>query len=308
MPYPNTFRIVLCEVVPLSELQQLFPHYLHECFGGQRSQLVSMDGKTMRGTILKYEQQGVPLLVVYLPEKGIVLAQIAVDSKENEVCASPRSISHPNLRHRIMCGEALLTQRELSAVVLAQRGAYIWFLKDNHPTMRGGVEQLSKATLKAAGWRAPTLESRTATSMTKGHGRLQGRLLARIADETGFLDWFDLRPLFQLRRLVLDEQTGEVITEDVRHGIIRLVLGHCTASQLVGLIQSYWGIQDGLHHRRDVTLQDDGAYISQHGPAEAIAAPKNFVIGLLRKQGFTNLVSVRRCFDTEIASYLALFV
>ena len=75
-PCLNTYRTILEEVVDEERLAEMFRSYLHETYGGQESQLVVMDGKTLRGTIPKGETQGVHLLAVYLPEEGIVLASM----------------------------------------------------------------------------------------------------------------------------------------------------------------------------------------------------------------------------------------
>ena len=75
----------------------------------------------MRGTIPKGSQQGVHLLAAYLPAEGIVLAQVAVDKKENEISAAPKLIRQLDLRQRVVCGDALLTQRELYRSACARR-------------------------------------------------------------------------------------------------------------------------------------------------------------------------------------------
>lgn len=304
VPCLNTIRTVLSEVISLDELQKLFNQYLHECFGGQQSQLVTMDGKTMRGTIPKGSHQGVHLLAAYLPEEGIVLAQVAVDNKENEVRAAPRLIRQLDLRQRVVCGDAMLTQRGISADVLARGGDYVWFLKENQPTMKRDVEQFFKPPRKASGWHPPILPKRTAKRVTKGHGRLEMRQLTCMDDETGFLDWPGVEQVFQLRHTVVDCRTGE-ISQDVRYGITSFVAERCSASQLLNLIQAYWGIENGLHYRRDVTLLEDATRVTKPRLAEAIAIMNNFVIGLTSKLGFSNLASARRYFDADIAHFLA---
>lgn len=304
VPCLNTIRTVLSEVISLAELQKLFNQYLHECFGGQQSQLVTMDGKTMRGTIPKGSQQGVHLLAAYLPEEGIVLAQVAVDNKENEISAAPKLIRQLDLRQRIVCGDALLTQRDISADVLAQGGDYIWFLKENQPTMKRDVEQFFKPPRKAAGWHPPALPKQTTKRVTKGHGRLETRQLTCMNDETGFLDWPGIEQVFQLQQTVVDCRTGET-SQDVRYGISSLDAERFSASQLLELIQAYWGIENGLHYRRDVTLLEDATRITKPQLAEAISIMNNFIIGLTSKLGFSNLASARRYFDADIAFHLA---
>ena len=61
MPCLNTIRTVLQDIVSLDELETLFSHYLHDTYGGQQSELIAIDGKTMRGTIPKGSTQGVQL-------------------------------------------------------------------------------------------------------------------------------------------------------------------------------------------------------------------------------------------------------
>lgn len=92
---------------------------------GQQSILVVIDGKTRQDTIPKGKTQGVHLLAAYLPEDGIVLLQVAVESKENEITAAPRLLAELDLRGRIVCSDAMFAQRQLSLQIVAQGGDYI---------------------------------------------------------------------------------------------------------------------------------------------------------------------------------------
>jgi predicted transposase YbfD/YdcC len=307
VPCLNTIRTILSEVVSTAELQKILNQCLYESFGGQQSQLVSMDGKTMRGTIPKGGQQGVHLMAAYLPEEGIVLAQIAVDSKENEISAAPKLIQQLDLRHRVVCGDAMLTQRDISVEILAQGGDYIWFLKENQPTMKRDVEQFFKQPRKAAGWHHQPLDKQMVKTVAKGHGRLEKRQLTCMDDETGFLDWPGAEQVFHLERTVIDCQT-RIMSQEVSYGFTSLATEKCSAAQLLALTQAYWGIENGLHYRRDVTLLEDATRISKPKLAEAMSIMNNFVIGLTRKLGFSNLASARRNFNADIASHLAQFI
>ncbi|MCB0000826.1 MAG: ISAs1 family transposase, partial [Anaerolineales bacterium] len=136
MPCLNTIRIILQDVVPIEELETLFRRYLHETYGGQESQLIAIDGKTMRGTIPKGDTQGVHLLAAYIPAEGVVLKQVMVDTKENEISAAPELLKDINLKNKVICADAMQTQRKLSVDVLAKGGDYIWFLKNNQATLK----------------------------------------------------------------------------------------------------------------------------------------------------------------------------
>jgi len=82
--------------------------------------------------------------------------------------------------------------------------------------------------------------------------------------------------------------------------------GTVDAAQLAAWIRAYWGIENGLHYRRDVTLGEDAMRTELTRLAQAIAIINNFLIGLVQMLGYTNLASARRYFDARIAQQLSL--
>jgi predicted transposase YbfD/YdcC len=306
VPSLNTIRRTLTETVESMELHTIFNRYLHQAYGGQQSILVTLDGKTLRGTIPKGESSGVHLLAAYLPEEGIVLMQVAVASKESELSAAPRILRALDLRGRIVCGDAMFTQRDLSAQVLYEGGDYIWFVKENQPRLKEDVEQFFVPARKVPGWHAPELARKQAQTTEKGHGRLERRTLTAIADDHGFIDWPGLHQVFKLQRKVTETSTG-VITVDEVVGITSLSPENASAKQLLEWTRSYWGIENGLHYRRDVTLDEDNTRMSSSALAETMAAINNFVVGLVSKLGFRNLASAQRMFDAKVTIALASY-
>ncbi|MEE4238538.1 MAG: ISAs1 family transposase [Anderseniella sp.] len=303
MPCLNIIRGVLQDIVSLAELQKIFNHYLYETYGGQQSQLVSIDGKTMRGTIPKGSTQGVHLLAAYLPEEGVVLNQVEVDSKENEIKAAPQLLEGIDLKNKVVCGDAMQAQRQLSVDVLAQGGDYIWFLKGNQSTLLADVEQFFKPPQQYAGWPLPELPRTVAETTDKGHGRLEKRSLTLMVDEQQFLDWPGVCQVFQLERYVQRQPSGAESTE-VIYGITSCAPEAASAEQLLQWTRLYWGIENGLHYRRDVTLHEDATRTSEPTLAKTIAAINNFVVGLSQKLGYANLASARRIFNAKIAAQL----
>jgi predicted transposase YbfD/YdcC len=301
MPCLNTIRTVLQEVVSLEELETIFGHYLHETYGGQESQLIAIDGKTMRGTIPKGSTQGVHLLAAYLPEEGVVLKQVAVATKENEISAAPQLLEGLNLKNKVVCADAMQTQRKMSVEVLARGGDYIWFLKKNQRTLREDVQQFFKPARISAGWHPPELPRTVAHKTGLGHGRIEKRTLTLMVDDQQFLDWPGVEQVFKLERKVTHMRTGKESNE-IAYGITSRTPEKASAEQLLQWTRHYWGIENGLHYRRDVTLREDATRSSESPLAKTIAAINNFIIGLTQKLGYFNLASARRKFDIKIAS------
>jgi predicted transposase YbfD/YdcC len=299
VPSLNTIRRTVANTVSAEELHDVLRRYLHQTFGGQQSVLVAMDGKTLRGTIPKGKSQGVHLLAAFLPEEGIVLMQVAVSRKENEITAAPKLLNCLDLRNRIVCGDAMLTQRELSVQVTAQGGDFIWFVKDNQPQLRADVEQFFVPPRRAKGWHTPQLAQDTVQSTEKAHGRIEQRHLTLMADETGFIDWPCLEQVFKLERTTVHRRSGVTSVETV-YGLTSLPKERASAQQMLTWTRAYWGIENRLHYRRDTTLEEDGTRMSDANQAQVIATLNNFMIGLATKLGFTNLASAQRSFDAAI--------
>jgi len=158
-------------------LQITTRRYLHQTYGGQQSILVTIDGKTLRGTIPKGKTRGVHLLAAYLPEEGVVLLQIEVNQKENEIVAAPTLLQQLDLKGRVVSGDAMFTQREISVAVLAQGSDYLWFVKDNQPTLNEDVQRFFQEVEHAPGWNIPPLPQTVAEETTKQSGRIETRRL-----------------------------------------------------------------------------------------------------------------------------------
>ena len=109
MPCLNIIRRILQTGACVEELERELRDYLHAVYGGQQSQLVAIDGKTMRGTIPPGSRQGVHLLAAYLPAEGVVLKQVEVGLKQNEISAAPALIAELSLKNRVVCGDAMHT-------------------------------------------------------------------------------------------------------------------------------------------------------------------------------------------------------
>jgi hypothetical protein len=78
--------------------------------------------------------------------------------------------------------------------------------------------------------------------------------------------------------------------------------------KLLKLFRKYWGIESGLHYRRDVTLREDATHFKDDKAAHNMAILNNLVIGLCLSNGFSNLASARRYFDAHPKAALDMLV
>ena len=299
-PCLNTIRTILDEVMEVAELSRRLKSYQHERYGGQQSVLLAIDGKTMRGTIPKGYAQGVHLLSAYLVAEGVVLKQVMVPTKGNEISAAPELLDDLHLQGKIVCADALHTQREFCTAVLRGGGDYLLVVKENQARLLADVTQYFQPTRRAPGWHIAELPRTTVRTVNKGHGRLETRTLTLMSASAQYLQWPGVAQVFELVRQTRVIRSGQETTE-VTYG---LTSSKAEAAQLLTWIRSYWGIENGLHYRRDVTLREDTTRTAFTQLAQAIAVINNFLIGLALALGYTNLASARRYFDARIAQQL----
>jgi hypothetical protein len=100
---------------------------------------VSLDGKTLRGST-GVQLPGVHLLAAYAHEAGIVLRQLPVDAKTNEHKAALELLDLIPVKDKLITGDAMFCQRDLSRKIRAKQGDYLWPVKDNQPDLKAAIE------------------------------------------------------------------------------------------------------------------------------------------------------------------------
>ncbi|MGA7730461.1 MAG: ISAs1 family transposase [Chloroflexia bacterium] len=96
---------------------------------------IAIDGKTLRGTIPLGRTQGVHLVAAYLPDVGVVLAQLEVEEKANELTVAPTLLAQLDLKGVVVTGDAMFAQRNLCAQIVKGGGDYLWKVKENQPEL-----------------------------------------------------------------------------------------------------------------------------------------------------------------------------
>ena len=308
MPHDSTYRRILAKIVNVEELEQLSSDYLSgkKFFGKQV--LVAIDGKVLRGT-LDDHQNGTYLLAAYLPSEGIVLMEVAIEGKGNEIPAAPKVLKSIDLREKVVMGDALHTQRQPSIQIVESGGEYIWFAKGNQPQMEENIRLWFEPDVQPIpGMSFPPKDFETAKKTNKGHGRLETRTITVSSQLKDFLDWPYLEQVFKLERHFVSLKTGE-IQEQIKYGFTSLTREEITPIQLLNKTRSYWGIENGLHYRRDVTLREDYTRMTKGKAGQAMACLNNLILGiLLSRKKYRTIPAARRYFSAHPTEALDLFL
>ena len=281
---------VPCESTIRRCLQRLAPDQLDHLIGawmwlrtsmidGRR--VVAFDGKTLRGA---RDATGnlVHLLAGLCQHSGVVLAQLAVGAKTNEIPMLTKLLDTiPDITGAVITADALHCQRDTAQYITGRDAHYILTVKDNQPTLR--------KKLKTLPWKQiPVLDRKT----EHGHGRTTTRILkaTEIAEGIGFPGAVQV---LQLTRTRTDDKTGNKHTEVV-YAVTSLSVADAKPAQIAAWLRGHWAIENRLHWVRDVTYSEDHSQIRTTGGPQVMATLRNTGISILRLTGHTNIASATR--------------
>lgn len=259
----------------------------------------AVDGKAVRGA----NRHGVALHLVGLVRHadGVVLGQVAVADKSNEITAAPRLLAGRDLTGTVTTMDALLAQRGLAAQIRRQGGHYLMVVKANQRELQAAIALLfadpppSSAEDHAA----------AVTTFAKGHGRLERRRLERSAALRGYLAWPDAQQVLRRTCRRVSTATGE-IQEEATYGVTSLPPAEATPAQVEALWRGHWTIENKVHHVRDVTLGEDACQVRVGTAPQALAALRNGLLSLCRLLGWTLIPDALRHYGAYVHRALAL--
>jgi predicted transposase YbfD/YdcC len=160
---------------------------------------------------------------------------------------------------------------------------------------------------KRAGTSAPPNDFRTARTAEKGHGRLEKRTITVSSMLADYSTWPHLAQVFKLESQRTDA-LGSTKTE-LRYGLTSLPADLADPKRLLQLTRGHWGIENGLHYRRDATLREDHAQLRMGHAPEMLAVLNNTILGLFARHRAINVAEARRSFayqfDRALASLMA---
>jgi len=319
LPCAGTYTYVL-EHVDAEEVTRVVRDFLTRMHSPKQSEAVTvqtmqehqaqtrhlaLDGKTLRGT-LGHERADQPkhhLLALYEVQTGIVLAQRQVGEKENEISAAPAMVEDIPLQGRIVSADAMQTQVKFCQLLHRQDADYVLIAKDNQPQLHADL------ALYFEDPQADGRTWRTQTTTTKGHGRLETRIVTTTADLAAFLGdrWEGIAQVFRVERRITQLKSGKSRTE-IHYGITSLSPREAGPERVGRLIRDHWAIENHLHYRRDVTLDEDASQVrTKHAP-QVLAALNNAVLGLLDWLQVRNAPAQMRIFAARPHEALFLLI
>lgn len=292
IPSHDTFRRVFGQLNPL-ELEKFlveFTRKLKSENGGEVSDLnvIAIDGKTLRGSYDRAsEQSALHLVSAWASSTNLVLGQVAVDNKSNEITAIPELLKLIDIKGAIITMDAMGTQKSIAEEIVNKKGDYVLALKKNHADLYQDVKDFfdGHQTDNFA-----ELEHSQFQSIDKEHGRLETRTITVTKNITwsgADAVWKGLKSFVQVKSI---REIRDKITEETRYYISSL---DAKASILAEAVRAHWGIENKLHWMLDVTFNEDQSRIRKDHAPRNLAVLRKVALNILKSNPIPKK-SVRR--------------
>ena len=241
---------------------------------GSAHAAVAMDGKDLRGASAQTEDGRRMMVAAVEHDTGVVLGQVEVDRKSNEIPAVRELSGGLDLTGRIVTIDAMHAQHETARCLLGRRADYvISAIKDNQETI---LEDLKAIDFSDATWHE---------TVDKGHGRIERRRCT-VVDLTA-AEWDGYANLHGRRQALRIEREREILKSgkrsvEVTYSLTSLGADRAGPEELLDLVRNHWHIENRLHYVRDFTYDEDccRAYV-RHLPRN-LACLTNVAIAIVR--------------------------
>jgi predicted transposase YbfD/YdcC len=286
LPAHDTFGRVFAALDP-AQFQRCFLGWVQAVVAQTRGQVspgqvVALDGKTRRRSHDRTNgKAAIHLVSAWATENRLVLGQVKVDDKSNEIAALPELVQLLALRGCSVTIDAMGCQAAIAQAIIAQGADYVLALKGNQPTLAQAVQAMF-ADAQATGFQGLAHDQHT--TVEKGHGRIETRRCWTISEpeHIAYLNehgrWTGLRSIGMLEA---ERVIGATTTRDTRYFIGSLP---GAARQFGQAVRAHWGIENRLHWVLDIAFREDDCRVRQGEAAQNFAILRQVALNLLREE------------------------
>lgn len=280
IPSHDTFRRVFCLLDP-SAFHECFQRWIDALSEGLGLKRIAIDGKTMRRSFDRASgKAALHLVSAWATEQHLVLGQVAVDCKSNEITAIPKLLELLDVSGAMVSIDAMGCQKEIAAKIREGGGDYVLSVKDNQPNL---LEDIQRCFEKGLDTDFADMNHSYHQECYRGHGREEKHSVHTILNPTGIRDeelWKDLKAI----TFVFSErqELGKEKTEEARYYIGSRA---ANAKTYTNSIRSHWGIENGLHWVLDVCFDEDQSRMRTDHSPENMALLRRLALCLLKKNG-----------------------
>lgn len=281
IPSHDTFNRVFARLDP-EQFRQGFLSWVQAVFEVSNGQVIAIDGKQLRRSHDKSNRQkAIHMVSAWATANHLVLGQVKVKGKSNEITAIPVLLALLDLTGCIITIDAIGTQTEIAQQIVNQGGDYLLSVKQNQRQLYEDIQLFFKLAQENEFARVNHTYHRTTNS---GHGRIEIRHCWAIAGAEsldflrGVANWAKLQTLVMMQ---FERHIGRKITQQTHYFITSVTND---AQVILAAKRSHWGIENELHWVLDVAFREDDCRVRQGNAPQNLAILRHMALNLLKQE------------------------
>ena len=263
IPSDDTFRRVF-EFIDPEALNRCFGRWVETLVTKTGGEIIPIDGKTIRGSYDRNQgKSALHVITAWSSEQRLVLAQMKVDDKSNEITAIPALLELLDITDSIITIDAMGTQTEIAQKIIEKKGNYVLTLKANHPTLHHQVKEWFE---RASAQQFSGIDVSYEQRIESGHHRREIRQVWSVPI-TVIGELYQPRLWAGLKSVVMVVRVRHLWNKTTREVQFYLTSLDSDAQLLGRAIRKHWGIENQAHWTLDCTFAEDACRIrSFHSP------------------------------------------
>lgn len=273
VPTDDTFQRIFAIIKP-DQLEKCFRNWVKSAFKMEKHEIISLDGKTICGS-RKDNYSFIHVVSAWANKTGIVLGQMRVDEKSNEITAVPQLLDLIEVENCVFTSDAMSCQKKTVEKIISKHCDYVICLKGNQETLHEDVKLYFETAL-AQPQLYDIMKSKTKTE--KGHGRIETRQYFLSTEISNFIsaeEWKGIAAIGMVRskRIINSEESTEN-----RYFITSLT----DLQQFSDAARKHWGIENQLHWCLDMNFDEDRCRTRVDNSGENLAVIRHISLNLFK--------------------------
>lgn len=278
IPSDDTINRVF-SAIDTKEFERCFVNWTKHISEPFMNQVISIDGKTARGAKSHGEKSPVHIVSAWASENNIVVGQIKVDEKSNEITAIPELLDLLVIDDSIITIDAMGTQTEIAKKITEKGADYILAIKDNQKEL---FTQVKDEFYFAKGLK-------TIEDVDFGHGRIETRKCSIISNfhfiENTDNKWSNLQTIVKVESLREFKNSDKPDEIAVRYFISSLQ--EEDPLKMLNYVRSHWAVENKLHWILDVQFGEDQSRKRNQNAAQNYSIIMKIALNLLKNETST---------------------